>query len=113
MQKYGQMANRVAEPDFACQVCNESAGFNWSDLHGEGMCNRCGTPYNIKEKPHQINIREEWIPVFKTYWEETREYMGMGQIVVWRDYPECERGRRKFYEWLDEHPDLVPEKEAT
>ena len=109
MQKYGLQANRYADPKFVCVICCENAGFNWSDLHGEGMCNRCGTPYLLTETPHTLQIRQEWVPVLRHYWQEERKYMGLGEIVIWRDYPEAKAGRVAFYEWLDQHPELVSE----
>lgn len=116
MQKYGHRANDAARQNdpnnnFLCQVCGENAGFNWSDLHGEGMCNRCGIPYNLKEKPFKININDEWVPVFKKYWKETQDYIGAGQILIERDYPECVKGMQRFYAWLGEHPEHKPEEQ--
>jgi len=118
MQKHGLMANEAVKGQFVCVVCGKSEGFNWSDQHGEGMCNRCGTPYqllqydeseNRVDAPPKCNIKEEWIPVLKQYWNETHEYMGLGSIMVVRDYPECVEGRRKFDEWMGNHPELKPE----
>ena len=111
MQKYGQMANAAVEKHFTCIICGEGAGFNWSDQNGEGMCNKCGTPYQLLEGGKKIepklNIKEDWIPVLKQYWNETHKYMGLGVILVApRDYPECVEGQTKFYEWLDKHPEV-------
>ena len=111
MQKYGQMANMAVEKPFVCVICGESVGFNWSDQHGEGMCNRCGTPYQLlkegKKIELELNIKEEWIPILKQYWNETHKYTGLGVILIARDYPECVEGTEKFYEWLDKHPELL------
>lgn len=115
MQKHGQMANQVVEEPFTCLICEEVEGFNWSDLHGEGMCNKCGMAYMLLEDGKRItpkiNVKEEWISVFKKYWEETHKYMGLGTIMIARDYPECIEGLEALDKWLEEHPELIPEKE--
>jgi len=119
VQKYGYRANEAltseAKDVFRCEICQEYAGFNWSDYSGEAMCNRCGTPYQLidreipKEELPKRKIKPEWIPVLKRYWEETHEYTGLGNISISPGaYPECVKGRRLFNEWLDEHPDLIP-----
>lgn len=124
MQKYGLMANTAVAEPFSCEICGEAAGFNWSDYHGEGMCNRCGTPYQLVhyegegddkkrvEKPPQLSIKTAWVLTLKRYWNETHAYMGLGQIFIWRDYPEAADGRQKFDAWLERHPDMVPKEES-
>jgi len=107
MQIYGLMAGHSTNND-PCEICGQSVGFNWSDLNGEGMCNSCGTPYNLRKTPRKINIKETWVPVLKKYWQETEQYMGLGQIVIERDYPEAITGREAFNSWLDKNPDIIP-----
>ena len=115
MQEHGQMANEVVEEPFTCLICEEVAGFNWSDLHGEGMCNKCGMAYMLLEDGKsitpKITVREEWIAVFKKYWEETHRYMGIGTIMIARDYPECIKGLEALDKWLEENPELLPKGE--
>ncbi|KKM77485.1 hypothetical protein LCGC14_1369580 [marine sediment metagenome] len=118
MQKHGLDASQQTRNGFTCQICSESsAGMNWSDQHGEGMCNRCGTPYqlifydeneNRVEKPPRINIEENWLPVLKQYWEETQQYTGLGTILISRDYPEAVTGQAALDKWLGEHQELIP-----
>lgn len=120
MQKYGFMASTEVNNDFICEICGETnKGFNWSDYHGEGMCNICGTPYQIVQYdennkrldiPPKIKIKPEWIPVLSQYWNETKKYMGLGTIMIGRDYPECVEGRQFLNEWLDNHKDLIPKE---
>lgn len=31
----------------------------------------CGTPYNLMGETPEIDLKDEWIPVYKKYWEET------------------------------------------
>lgn len=58
----------------------------------------------------KISIAESWIPIIKRYWEETHHYMGLGQIIIWRDYPEALEGRRAFNEWCEQHKDVLPKE---
>ena len=112
MQKYGHLANRHIPTDFKCEICgNVNTGFNWSNAHGEAMCNKCGVPYLLLQydkdkklivdaKP-KITIADEYISFIKKYWNEHHNYIGLGCIMVARDYPECIEGQKKFLKWLE------------
>lgn len=122
MQKHGHLANMVKEGgEFICLVCEASpVSWTWGDVHGEAMCVTCGTPYQLLQYdenkrrvegvPPRLNIKENWLPILKRYWEETRAFTGLATIMIWRDYPECEEGQSNFYAWLDEHSELIPEE---
>jgi len=118
-QKYGSIANSAPSASgFTCIICGASpTTWTWSDQHGEAMCTQCGTPYqllqrdenkNLIDAPPRTNVQEKWIPVLKQYWQETQRFTGLGAIMIWRDYPECVTGQRMFYEWVDEHSEIVP-----
>ena len=118
-QKYGSMANGAPNASgFTCLICETSpVSWTWSDAHGEAMCTKGGTPYqliqrdedkNIIDALPSINITEKWVPVLKQYWQETQRFTGLGTIMIWRDYPECDAGQEAFYRWVDEHPAVVP-----
>lgn len=121
MQKYGHLANLVEEgKDFSCHICGDNpTQWTWGDVHGEAMCVKCGTPYQllqydenkkrIKGESPKLNIKEKWILILKAYWDETHNFTGLATVMILRDYPESEEGQRKFYTWLDEHPELIPE----
>lgn len=112
MQKYGHLANAAVKAPFKCLVCETISGFNWSDAHGEAMCNKCGVPYNLKADPPECNLKPDWILICKQYFQETGAYMGLGQIMIWDQYPECEDGVRKFNEWVvKNHPELCKPRE--
>lgn len=87
--------------DFKCEICGEYRGFNWSDQHGQGMCNVCGTPYDLLGLSPDISIKD--VALYKQYWEETHEYIGAGTIMSFTTYPECKVGQEKFYAWIEEH----------
>lgn len=89
--------------DFKCTVCGEYRGFNWSDQHGQGMCNVCGTPYMLLEEKPDICIKDEYIDLYIKYWKETHEYIGAGTIMSFSTYPECKVGQEKFWAWIDKH----------
>jgi hypothetical protein len=118
-QKYGHLANQVeCAQNFACVICETSpVTWTWGDVHGEAMCVNCGTPYQILQRdeegklldlPPILNIKGEWISVLEQYYQETEAFTGLATIMIGRDYPECIEGQRKFYAWLDEHPEMVP-----
>ena len=81
-QKYGHLANQVDDAQsFTCLVCGANpTSWTWGDLHGEGMCVRCGTPYQLLQyekdengvdqrldAPPKLNIKESWVSVLKQY----------------------------------------------
>lgn len=127
-QKYGHLANQTQQEPFTCLICEtEPVCWTWGDIHGEAMCTQCGTPYQLLQytdkdedgnrtridAPPRLNIKESWIPLLKQYWTETKAFTGLASIMIWRDYPECEKGQEKFYAWLDEHKDLIPVEETN
>lgn len=112
MQKYGYMVNEYVKEFFVCQICGINAGFNWSDKHREAMCNKCGIPYQILhydkdnnqiDKLPEISISITWIPIIKRYWEEKHIFIGLGSILIYKDYPECIEGQRQFNKWCKEN----------
>lgn len=111
MQKYGLNAPQF--DTWKCVICNENCGFNWSDLHGEGMCNKCGVAYYLKESTPLPQFSDDWIPALQAYWEETHKYMGLGTIMILRDYPECVEGRELLDQWLDAHQELIPKEKSA
>jgi len=125
VQKYGFRATEAIKDKetFTCIVCEtKSPSFNWSDLHGEGMCNICGVPYQIVQYekledgksgdrldiPPKCNMKDTWIPAIKKCWEENHKYLGLGQIMIYRDYPKCLEGRKFFDEWCKNNKDILP-----
>lgn len=98
----------------ACLVCDDpEPTFEWSDLHGEGCCSRCGTPYMLLRDGRRLPQPEccmvpEIIPVLREYWEHTHERNALGTYIVASDYPEELPRREAFDRWMDEHhPELV------
>jgi hypothetical protein len=100
--------------DKKCVVCDDPApSFKWSDYHGEGMCTRCGAPYNLKDEERPVNLKPEGVELAREYWGETQAYMGLGMILLWQDYPREWEGRKAFMAWVKErHPEHIKEEAA-
>lgn len=74
-----------------CMVCDaEPMAFQWSDYHGEGMCTRCGTPYQLRAGSDEmvkegaypyLNLKPEWVAVVRRYYEETKCFTYLGSMV--------------------------------
>lgn len=118
MQKYGDQANEHMPKDFECEICGDQPPtVTWVDLHGEGVCTNCGVPYmlihydeddNRIDKPPKLQVKEDWVPVVKEYWEKTGEFMGLGTILNYRSYPKFKEAKEKFLNWVKEN-DKAPE----
>ena len=80
--------------------------FQWSDYSGEGMCTRCGTPYQLKwgsekqmseaEYPY-LSLAEDWVPIVRAYYSETGCFVYLGQALGHKP------GMKEFIGWLKEH----------
>jgi hypothetical protein len=91
-----------------CEICDDAISYEWTDLHGEAICWRCGTPYQlyqydenkkrIPDAEPTINIKDEYIPMLKQYWNENKKHMGLGTYLGKPKYPEKHHA---FFDWLD------------
>lgn len=100
--------------DKQCQTCGGTF-FEWTDSHGEVSCRQCGTPYQllvydeskkrIPDAPFEINMMDNYVPLLRRYWNETRKHMGLGSY--WDEkYPD---NKEAFYQWLGTQPDAPAE----
>ena len=90
-----------------CAVCNSSPVlFQWSDLSGEAMCHACGCPYQLKwgtdeqkaeRKYPYLCLRDEFIPLAKEYWQETKAFVTYGTML------DGHRGIAELNRWLRQH----------
>ena len=94
-----------------CAVCGASPmSFRWSDYSGEGMCTRCGCPYQLKwgteEQQEEGNypyleMKDEWVPIAREYWEQTHAFVTYGMSFG-------RPGMRELVEWCEKHhPEMV------
>lgn len=112
-QKYGHEANKHVPKDFECEICGDQPPtVTWVDLHGEAVCTNCGTPYKVihydedgnrVDKPPTITIKKNWIPILEEYWEKTGEFMGLGNIMNYDQYPRFREACKKFNEWVEKN----------
>ena len=84
---YDLRANDEIKAKVRCIICQEELRCRWTDLHGEGVCLTCETPYqliqydenkNRVEAPPAINIKEQYIPILQEYWQKFKKPMGFG-----------------------------------
>lgn len=116
LNDYDLMANMEdSAENQTCAICGASPmRFQWSDLSGEAMCTKCGCPYKLKwgtdEQKEEgnypyLNLKEEFIPIAKEYWEETHKFVCYGWMLGQRP------GTKELLNWMKEHyPDWVEHK---
>jgi hypothetical protein len=114
---YDLMANNEkSAQNQTCVVCGLSPmAFLWSDYHGEGMCIKCGCPYQLKggtadqmkggDYPY-LNVITSGLPVLKEYWEEKKTFTYFGMSMS------NQKSYNNFIEWAKEkHPEILVEKD--
>ena len=106
---YDLMAN--AEPSAqqrnTCVVCEVyPVAYQWGDYSGEAMCCNCGCPYQLKWGSDQqtsegkypyLNLRDDFIPVAREYWNYAKQFVHYGTSFNLRD------GMDGLTEWLKKH----------
>ncbi|MFA5573071.1 MAG: hypothetical protein WDA42_08175 [Candidatus Bathyarchaeia archaeon] len=93
-----------------CVICDTTPViYQWSDYHGEAMCSRCGCPYQLKGgskeqeaegKYPYLNLREDFLPIAREYWEETKKFVCYGLMLGRAP------GRAEFNEWYEENKEV-------
>lgn len=98
-----------------CAVCGTSPmTFQWSDYSGEGMCTKCGCPYQLKwgstkmqeegNYPY-LNMNDEFLPIAKEYWEETKWFVCYGMKFGSRP------SMSELNKWIESnHPELIKDE---
>lgn len=97
-----------------CEICENRLSFRWTDSHGIGACTTCGAPYTIyhyddsgsrEDKPPELLVRKEWVPLTKRYWQETNKNCAPGcfnfpgssyEVATASDFD-------SFHNWMDAH----------
>jgi len=106
---YDLRSNLHTKEEWVCLVCGEKLKGNtrWMDVFGEAVCMTCETPYQMllaagmsedTELPY-CKLNEKGLELAKAYWEETHKPMGLGTILIARDYPEDIAHYREFCQW--------------
>ncbi len=116
---YDLMANREdSAQGKTCEVCGvEDITFQWSDFHGEGMCTKCGVPYQLRAGSEAqkkegnypyLRMKDEWVPIAQEYHKETGAWTYFGMMLGGRP-----PGMDEFYAWVDKnHPEMIADKQG-
>lgn len=90
-----------------CVVCDAfPMRFQWSDVSGEAMCTQCGCAYQLKwggkkrdaeNKYPYLNMKEEFIPIAREYWNEMQKFVYYGQMLG------PAPGVEAFILWMQKH----------
>jgi hypothetical protein len=82
---------RTVEQNMNCEICKtENPSWAWTDTHGVAQCWKCGTPYRLYhyegegeatkrvEKPPELCVKAEYVPVLQAYWNENQRIIPSG-----------------------------------
>lgn len=113
LHDYDLMANaeESAQKPNKCAVCGtENITYQWSDYSGEGMCCKCGCPYQLKWGSDEqqaegnypyLKLRENFIPIAKEFYEHSKLFVHYGASFS------NHQGWRELNKWMAEnHPDF-------
>jgi hypothetical protein len=104
-----------------CIICDASPlSFRWTDAHGVGQCLKCGAPYRLYhfdenekriEKPAEIVVKPEYVPVLQAYWNQFHRVMPSGHSFDGSYYQGYELASpddsEQFHTWMNEHADKM------
>ena len=106
--------------NMTCKICDSKRlGFVWTDRHGVGACINCNNSYRIYhyendkrvDKPPECLVKEEWVPILRRYWEETKRRIP-NSFVFTRSYDQCsEEDYESWKNWCADHADELPKTE--
>ncbi|MGD9157189.1 MAG: hypothetical protein PVG39_02160 [Desulfobacteraceae bacterium] len=113
LHDYDLMANaEESAQNQTCAICGTSPiAFQWSDYSGEGMCTKCGCPYQLKRGSDEqqkegnypyLNVKAECISVLKEYWDDTKKFVCYGMMIGPKP------GYIEFIAWAKKHhPEIL------
>lgn len=97
-----------------CTICGIPHRWAWTDTHGVAQCRGCGTPYTIYhydeqnkrlDKPPEINVKPEYIPVLRAYWNETQRRIPSGCSFPGGQELATPEDSANFSAWMDANAD--------
>jgi len=106
------LAGRVEPLVMCCEVCGNPFSFSWTDTHGIGQCSSCGVPYKIYhyegeegkkhrvEKPPELVVKPEYIPVLRAYWNEMKRHIPGGHSFPGGYELATPEDHKIFSEWM-------------
>ncbi len=117
-----QLSMATATAIAQCEICDNDFYVRWTDTHGVTACCHCGAPYrtihydeNNKtiEKPAELCIKAEYIPVLRRYVSETKRQFPSGYNLPGSNYEFCSSEDAEFFSaWMEEHADAMLSTEA-
>ena len=92
-----------------CEICGSKPFFyRWSDLHGQGMCNTCGLPYQLRDISKEKNRKVPYTSVYpqviiklKEYYQETKKQVWLG-IFMGKRPQWVINSIKDFEKWVDQ-----------
>lgn len=97
-----------------CLVCERRLVFEFTDLHGEGCCTSCGTPYMLAgfsgRSETECTVTPEGLEVLRAYWRATGAFSAVGCYMGTTNGGgrDVAGPRHAFNAWCDAHPELMP-----
>ena len=98
--------------DFKCEICDAiNPHFEWCDTHGIAVCSQCGNPYRLfhyegekrVDKPPESLTKEEFKPIMRQYWEETKTRQPKPFCIPGSSYDPTTVAQVKAYnQWMEE-----------
>lgn len=101
-----------------CEICQtENPNWSWTDTHGVAQCFTCGTPYQVYhyegdkrvDKPPELCVLPEYIPVLQAYWLENKRRIPGGHSFPGGQELASQDDRTAFSLWMK----LNAPKQAT
>lgn len=99
-----------------CETCDtERPMWAWTDTHGIAQCMRCGTPYRLYhyegeegnerrvEKPPELCVKLEYIPVLREYWNQTHRIIPSGFSFPGGQELASNKDHEDFSEWMKQN----------
>lgn len=102
-----------------CEICKtENPSWSWTDTHGVAQCCKCGTPYQLYhyeeeggakrrvEKPPELLVATEYVPVLQAYWQENGRIIPSGFSFPGGQELASDHDHETFSAWMkDNAPD--------
>ncbi len=89
-----------------CIICEDMLAYEYTNLNGEVGCLICGATYTIENEKPVTNIKDEFIPLLKEYWNKTHGHSGIGGDLF-GPKNKYKENKEKFDRWLRTENEFV------